>query len=69
MPYVHIKLAQPETPLSLQQKEELISGATNLRATVLKRDPKSIMVEITENSPDNWGVGGKLLSHLRQKAD
>lgn len=68
MPYVQIKLAHnPEAPLTVEQKNQLISGVTQLISQVLGRNAANVMVEINEGDPDNWGLGGLSLSRRRQK--
>ena len=67
MPYVQIKMAHdPKAPLTIEQKKALVKGATELLVNVAGRNPTNILVEIIEGDPDNWGVGGQLVSERRK---
>jgi len=66
MPYVNIRITDEQvTPA---QKKQLIQGATQLFVDVLKKDPATTVVVIDEVPTDNWGIGGKCVTQLRQKA-
>lgn len=64
MPYVNIKITDEN--VTLEQKQSLIEGTTQLLVDVLKKDPATTFVVIDEVSTDNWGVGGKTVTELRQ---
>lgn len=65
MPYVNIKITREgATP---EQKERLIAGATQLLVDVLGKNPKTTVVVIDEVETDNWGIGGEVVTKLRQK--
>lgn len=65
MPYVNIKITREgATP---QQKAQLIAGATQLLVDVLGKNPKTTVVVIDEVDTDNWGIGGEVVTKLRQK--
>jgi 4-oxalocrotonate tautomerase len=65
MPYVNIKVTKEG--VSPQQKAELIRGVTKLLADVLGKNPATTVVVIDEVDTDNWGIGGKTVTGLRQK--
>jgi 4-oxalocrotonate tautomerase len=65
MPYVNIKIAQGGT--SVEQKQELIKGVTQLLFEVLGKPHKSTYVVIDEVNTDNWGVGGESLTVIRKQ--
>lgn len=66
MPYVNIKVT--DEGVTQAQKQLLVQGVTQLLFDVLGKDPSLTFVVIDEVSTDNWGVGGKLVTQLRQAA-
>lgn len=65
MPYVNIKITKEGA--TKEQKEQLITGATQLLANVLGKNPKTTVVVIDEVDVDNWGMGGETITAYRQK--
>jgi len=65
MPYVHIQVTREG--VSVEQKEELIRGATDLLVRVLNKNPATTFVIIEEVETDNWGVGGQSVTKLRRQ--
>ena len=65
MPYVNIKIARGG--VTVEQKQELIKGATELLFNVLGKPHRSTYVVIDEIETDNWGVGGESLTVIRSK--
>lgn len=65
MPYVNIKITNEG--VSKEQKEKLISGATQLLVDVLGKNPATTVVVIDEIETDNWGIGGKQATELRKQ--
>lgn len=66
MPYILIKVTREGvTPA---QKNQLISGATDLVVNVLGKDPAATFVVIEEVDSDNWGVAGRSVTAMREKA-
>ena len=53
MPYVNIKIT--EEAATDEQKAALISGVTELLATILGKNPATTIVVIEEIETDNWG--------------
>ncbi|WP_392339488.1 2-hydroxymuconate tautomerase family protein [Moritella marina] len=66
MPYINIKITDEQ--VTKEQKAQLIAGATQLLVDVLGKNPKTTVVVIDEVNTDNWGVGGEVVTELRQKA-
>lgn len=64
MPFVNIKITDEE--VTIDQKKELIAGATQLLVDVLGKNPKTTVVVIEEISTDNWGIGGEQVTDLRK---
>ncbi|MDR1777888.1 MAG: 4-oxalocrotonate tautomerase family protein [Desulfovibrio sp.] len=69
MPYVNIKVTGGKEAPSREQKAELISGATDLLARILHKNPSTTVVVIEEVDMDNWGIGGESVSVRRQKTN
>lgn len=65
MPYVNIKITDEQ--VNRQQKEELVRRVTRALVDVLNKNPQTTMVVIDEVSTDNWGIGGRLVSDVRQQ--
>lgn len=65
MPYVNIKITREG--VTAEQKAELISGVTQLLATVLNKNPATTVVVIDEIEMDNWGIGGEPVTARRKK--
>jgi 4-oxalocrotonate tautomerase len=64
MPYVNIKITKEG--VTADQKAQLIKGATQLLVDVLDKNPATTVVVIDEVDTDNWGIGGELVTKLRQ---
>jgi 4-oxalocrotonate tautomerase len=64
MPYVHIQITREG--VTAAQKAELIQGTTDLLVRVLHKNPATTFVVIEEVETDNWGIGGKSVTHIRQ---
>lgn len=65
MPYVKIELTREG--VTRVQKQELISGITNLITDVLNKDPHLTHIVIQEIELDDWGYAGEQVSVLREK--
>ncbi len=66
MPYVNIKITDEQ--VTREQKAELISGVTQLLVDVLNKNPATTVVVIDEVNTDNWGIGGEVVTALREKS-
>ncbi|MBQ4836948.1 MULTISPECIES: tautomerase family protein [Pseudoalteromonas] len=65
MPYINIKVTKEG--VTKEQKQALISGATQLMVSVLNKVPSTTFVVIDEVETDNWGIGYDQVSVLREK--
>ena len=65
MPYINIKITNEGA--TLEQKAQLIKGATQLLVDVLGKNPATTVVVIDEVETDNWGVAGESVT-VRRKA-
>ena len=67
MPYVNIRVAARDTPITREQKQALAEGITEVIERVLSKRRESITVVLDELPADNWSEGGELVSDLRKK--
>lgn len=64
MPYVNIKIT--DEGVTIEQKQALIKGTTQLLVDVLNKNPATTFVVIEEVNTDNWGIGFDQVTKLRQ---
>lgn len=65
MPYVHLQITREGA--TLEQKEALIKGVTDLLVEVLNKKPAQTFVVIEEVETDNWGIAGMTVTRFRQQ--
>lgn len=65
MPYVNIKITNEGA--TKEQKRQLVSGVTQLLASVLGKNPATTLVVIDEVETDNWGIAGELVTERRER--
>ena len=69
MPYVNIKVTKEGGPdgtgPTSEEKQQLISGVTDLLQKVLNKNPATTFVVIDEVPLDNWGMEGRQVSQIR----
>lgn len=65
MPYVHMQITREG--VTLDQKEALIKGVTDLLVQVLNKHPAQTFVVIEEVATDNWGIAGMTVTKFRQQ--
>ena len=63
MPYVHMQVTREG--VTIEQKETLIEGVTDLLVRVLNKDPATTFVVIEEVDTDNWGIAGMSVTKYR----
>ncbi|MCP2040786.1 4-oxalocrotonate tautomerase [Neisseria sp. HSC-16F19] len=68
MPYVNVKVTGGSEAPSIEQKKEIIQGITELLARVLNKNPATTVVVIDEIDMDNYGLGGRSITDVRQAA-
>ncbi|HDZ5065319.1 TPA: 4-oxalocrotonate tautomerase family protein [Campylobacter jejuni] len=67
MPFVNIRITKENEEPTKEQKQELIAGITDLLAKVLNKNKNSTVVIIDEIDTDNYGLGGKSITQIRQE--
>lgn len=65
MPFVKIDLTREG--VTREQKQQLISGITNLITDILNKDPHLTHIVINEIDLDNWGYAGEQIAVLREQ--
>ena len=65
MPYVHMQVTREG--VTLEQKESLIKGVTDLLVNVLNKKPAQTFIVIEEVDTDNWGVAGMTVTKFRRQ--
>ncbi len=68
MPYVNVKVTGGSEAPSVEQKQQIIEGVTELLARVLNKNPATTVVIIDEIDMDNYGLGGKTITEVRKLA-
>ena len=63
MPYIQMDIASA----TKEQKKQLIESFTHSASEILGFDESLFYVNIKENNPDNWGIGGVVLSDWKEK--
>ena len=66
MPFVKICVTKEGDSPSLEQKEKMISGVTNLISEILGRSAKNTVVIIDEIDTNNYGIAGESVKNLRK---
>lgn len=61
MPFIKVETNK----ISQEQKEELIAGITKCASKAIGLPEQVFYVVVQENSDDNWGVGGKSLTQIK----
>ncbi len=67
MPYVNIKITREGA--TVEQKEQLIRGVTQLLAEILGKNPTTTVVVIDEVDTDNWGIAGESVTARRKRGE
>ena len=67
MPIIHVTMTHEDGGASKEQKELLAQKMTSAFDEVFGRGAKSAVVVINEVSTDNYSIGGKTISHIRQE--
>ena len=65
MPYVNVRVTKEG--VTSRQKEEIITGVTNLLRDILGKNPQTTVVVIDEVETDNWGIAGETVTKRRAR--
>ncbi|XPV69692.1 MAG: tautomerase family protein [Halarcobacter sp.] len=65
MPFINVKMTHEDGGATKEQKEQLIKEITNSFVKIFNRGESSTVVLIEEVPTDNYGIGGKTISNIR----
>jgi 4-oxalocrotonate tautomerase len=68
MPIINVKMTQEDGGASKKQKEELSKKLTDAFVEVFGRGQKTCVVTIDELSTDNYAIGGKTITNIRNES-
>lgn len=67
MPSIHIKMTREDGQPTREQKAALIQGFTRVFSETMGRSGKTAVVTIEEFSTDNYGIGGRSVTAIREE--
>ena len=67
MPIINVKMTHEDGGATKEQKEELSKKLTDVFVEVFGRGEKTCVVTIDEISTDNYAIGGKTISNIRDE--
>ena len=67
MPYINVKIT--DESVTTDQKKAIVKGCTQLMVDVLNKNPATTFVVIDEINTDNWGIGGEIVTDIRQQKE
>ena len=69
MPVINIKMTHEDGGATVEQKEQLAKGITELCAKTFNgRGANSAVVIIEEVNTDNYAIGGKTITQIRSES-
>ena len=69
MPVINIKMTHEDGGATVEQKEQLVKGITELFAKTFNgRGANSAVVIIEEVNTDNYAIGGKTITQIRSES-
>jgi 4-oxalocrotonate tautomerase len=67
VPFINVKMTHEDGGATKEQKERLAKGITELFSDIFGRGASSAVVLIEEVSTDNYAIGGKTITNIREK--
>lgn len=67
MPIINVKMTHEDGGATKEQKELLAKELTQVFVKIFNRGEKTCVVTIDEVSMDNYAIGGKTISQIRNK--
>lgn len=68
MPIINVKMTKEDGGASVEQKEKLAKKLTDAFVEVFGRGEKTCVVTIDEVSTDNYAIGGKTITKIREES-
>lgn len=67
MPLINVKMTYEDGGATKEQKEELAKELTNAFVKIFNRGQNSTVVIIDEVNTDNYAIGGKTITKIREE--
>ncbi len=67
MPLINVKMTHEDGGATKEQKEELSKELTNAFVKIFNRGQNSTVVIIDEVNTDNYAIGGKTITKIREE--
>ena len=67
MPLINVKMTHEDGGATKEQKEELAKDLTNAFVKIFNRGQNSTVVIIDEVNTDNYAIGGKTITKIREE--
>lgn len=67
MPLINVKMTHEDGGATKEQKEQLAKELTDAFIKIFKRGEKSTVVIIDEVNTDNYAIGGKTVTNIREE--
>ncbi len=68
MPVISVKMTKEDGGATIEQKEELALGITELFSKIFQRPSKNAVVLIEELDMEDYFIGGKSVKKIREEA-
>lgn len=68
MPLISVKMTKEDGGATIEQKEELALGITELFSKIFQRPAKNAVVLIEELDMEDYFIGGKSVKKIREEA-
>ena len=67
MPVINVKITHEDGGATIEQKEELAKGISELFSKIFNRSSSNAVVLIEEFNTDNYYIGGKSVTKIRKE--
>ncbi|WP_418185750.1 tautomerase family protein [Aliarcobacter vitoriensis] len=67
MPIISVKMTKEDGGATLEQKEELAKSISEAFSKIFNRPSSNAIVLIEEHSTDNYYIGGKSVTKIREE--
>ncbi|MFA7086317.1 tautomerase [Arcobacter cryaerophilus gv. occultus] len=67
MPVINVKMTHEDGGATIEQKEELAKGISELFSKIFNRSSSNAVVLIEEFNTDNYYIGGKSVTKIRKE--
>ncbi|MFV7790625.1 tautomerase family protein [Aliarcobacter lanthieri] len=67
MPVINVKMTKEDGGATIKQKEEISKGITELFSKIFNRSASNAVVLIEEFNTDNYYIGGKSITKIREE--